>query len=277
MIRVTHGRARIGTGGANQASVSSGTSRPRPAVNVLGRAAEAAKYGQLEEAIRGARADGPVVAVLVPVLGRPHRVRPLVESFRAATSEIDARLYFVAQRSDGPELEAIRSAGLEPILVDDVDRSWAKKINRGMAATTEPWLLLGADDLAFRPGWIDSIRDLLGSHGGVIGTNDLGNAATVRGTSSTHPLVRRLYAQIFGTADEPGKVLHEGYDHNFPDSELVETAKCRGLYVHRRECVVEHLHPLWGKGTADPIYHMGQRNWHVDQALYHRRSQQFGF
>lgn len=217
-----------------------------------------------------------LIAILVPVLSRPHRVAPLLESFRRATSPNDAALYFVAQRSDHEEIEAIRACEADAILVEDADRSWAKKINRGFAATSEPWLLLGADDLAFHPGWVDSVRDRLRTYPGVIGTNDLGNSSTMNGKSSTHPFVRRSYASIFGTADERGKILHEGYDHNFPDSELVQTAKARGLYTHERRCMIEHLHPLWGKGQHDRIYQLGQRNWNADEALFKQRCRTFG-
>lgn len=220
----------------------------------------------------------PIIAVIVPVLGRPAHVQPLVKSFMEATPAKDARLYFVAQRSDAAELEAIGNADWldETILVDDIDRSWARKINRGFERTTEPWMLLGADDLRFHDGWVDLIRDLLRTHAGVIGTNDLGNPNTMAGTTSTHPLVRRSYAKICGTIDERSRVVHEGYDHNYPDTELVATAKRRGLYVHRLDCVIEHMHPAWGKGTEDPIYVLGQRNMARDAALFQQRARRFG-
>lgn len=221
--------------------------------------------------------DGPLVAVVVPVLARPHRVKPLLMSFRISTKAEDARLYFVAQSSDRAEVAAIRAEGMEPLLVEDCDRSWAKKINRGYERTTEPWLLLGADDLWFHPGWIDVVRTALRTHPGVIGTNDLGNRMTMIGTHSTHPLVRRLYAKICGTADERGKVVHEGYDHNFPDTELGATARGRGLYVHRTDCIIEHLHPNWGKGKQDHVYARGQSQIRQDNALYVRRGRQFGW
>lgn len=272
-VRVISGKAQLGASHSSRPPSSGSRSKRTPTV---GRGIEDEKYAQIEQALATFSRRGPMIAVLVPVLSRPHRVEPLLASFRAATSPDDAFLYFVAQRSDTAELDAIRAAGVEPILVDDADRSWARKINRGMESTSEPWLLLGADDLAFRTGWVGAVSDLLSSYGGVIGTNDLGNASTIRGTSSTHPLVRRAYAEIFGTADELGKITHEGYDHNFPDSELIETAKARGLYVHRRDCVIEHLHPLWGKGQADPIYQRGQMNWHADQALFVSRCRKFG-
>jgi hypothetical protein len=239
--------------------------------------ADAHLRAALSSSIAGETLSEPSIAVLVPVLSRPHRVQQLVNSFRAATSPRDATLYFIAQRSDTGEVAAIRAAGYEPILVGDEDRSWAKKINRGYEHTLESWLLLGADDLKFHRGWVDVVRKLLRVHGGVIGTNDLGNGATIRGINSTHPLVRRRYAEICGTADERNKVVHEGYDHNFPDTELVVTAKKRGLYVHCVRCVIEHMHPAWGKAKSDAIYALGQASFGRDRELYSRRAARFGW
>jgi glycosyltransferase involved in cell wall biosynthesis len=221
--------------------------------------------------------EGRMIAVVVPVFSRPDRVRPLLESFLAATRDEDAALYFVAQGSDTREVAAIRACGLEPLFVGDADQSWAKKINHGYARTVEPWLLLGADDLAFWPGWVDVIRADLSAHVGVIGTNDLGNAATMDGRHSTHPLVRRMYANVCGTVDERGKVVHEGYVHNFPDTELVATAKRRGLYLHRADCVIEHLHPAWGKARRDHVYAIGQRSARRDRAVFDERARKFGW
>jgi hypothetical protein len=219
----------------------------------------------------------PIIAVIVPVLSRPRRVRELVSSFRSATSSKDAALYFVAQKSDTEEVAAIRAAGYEPIFVGDEDRSWAKKINRGFERTRESWLLLGADDLRFHAGWVDVVRKLLRVHTGVIGTNDLGNRATMRGINSTHPLVRRKYAEVCGTIDERNKVVHDGYEHNCPDTELAVTAKQRGLYIHSVGCVVEHLHPAWGKANADDTYRLGQSSFSRDKALLRERCKRYGW
>jgi len=218
----------------------------------------------------------PLVAVLVPVLGRPARVEPLVRSF-TETSSAHARLYFIAQQSDLDEVAAIRATGYEPIIVGDDDRSWARKINRGYNKTSETWMLLGADDIAFAPGWIDAIMPILQEHRGVIGTNDLGNHGTIHGTHSTHPLVHRSYADLCGTVDERNSVVHGNYDHNYPDTELVATAVRRGLYVHRADCVIEHLHPAWGKGQDDATYQRGNLKVQQDAALFTSRRSLFGF
>lgn len=249
-----------------------------PAVSTWDAHGEITRRRDLELAVAAEQIENTrLVAVIVPVLGRPGNVRPLVESFHRATPPTDGAIYFVAQASDADEIAAIRDVGLEPLLVGDGDRSWARKINHGYANTTEPWLLLGADDLGFHPGWIDLVRPLLTWFPGVVGTNDLGNRFTILGTHSTHPFVRRLYAQICGTVDVRGAVVHGGYDHNYPDTELCATAKKRGLYVHRTDCIVEHLHPGWGKGQRDAIYDLGARRVHEDGVLFHARARRFGF
>jgi len=255
-------------------------SKPKAAPHVDRWNTEAAQQQreQLEAAVAAEDlTKRPLIAVLVPVLRRPQRVQPLLDSFRSATDRNDAKIYFIAQTSDSEEVAAIRAVDIEPILVADGHRSWAKKINIGYRSTDEPWLLLAADDVAFHSGWVDVIRPLLLSHHGVLGSNDLGNKATIHGLHSTHPLVRRAYADHCGTVDERGKVLHEGYDHNFPDTELVATAKKRGLYLHRQDFIIEHMHPVWGKGQTDPVYKLGAQNFARDQALFLNRSKRFGF
>jgi hypothetical protein len=250
-------------------------SSPDPRVHAVPTDLDPHLREELARAVAGQILTGRLIAVIVPVLSRPGRVASLLASFRACTSEADAAIYFVAQTSDTAEVEAIRAAGLDPLLVGDEDRPWCRKINRGYERTTEPWLLLAADDVAFRPGWVDLIRPLLQSHAGVIGTNDLGNRSTMIGIHSTHPLVRRAYADICGTVDERRKVVHGAYAHNFPDTELVATARRRGLYVHRADLVIEHLHPSWGKGQTDAVYALGASSFARDQALFRQRSLRF--
>lgn len=213
------------------------------------------------------------IAVLVPVLGRPQRVKPLIESLRQSTDE--ATIYFIANESDREEVDAIRKAEANLFLCEGV--SWAKKINFGFANTVEPWMLLGADDLKFHSGWVDRIRmNLVSKKAGVVGTNDGGNVTTFHGAHSTHPLVSRNYAMQFGTIDGRG-ICCEQYHHNYVDNEIVETAKLRGQWVHEKECLIEHLHPIWGKAPHDATYIKGRERIHEDCALFAARSRRFGF
>jgi hypothetical protein len=152
-----------------------------------------------------------------------------------------------------------------------VPGDYAKKINIGVATTTEEWIFLAADDLKFWPGWADeAIRVARESNAQVIGTNDLGNAQVKRGIHSTHTLVHRSYVER-GTVDDPSRLLHEGYHHNWVDAEFIETAKVRGQFVHASRSIVEHLHPHWRKSEIDETYKLGLSRYEQDRQLFRQR------
>lgn len=195
-----------------------------------------------------------MILIVVPVLRRPHRVAPLIESIEAVTPE-PHRTLFVCTPGDDGEIAAIKDAGAEFIETPEphAPGDYQRKINLAYLATWEPLLFLGADDLHFHPGWLPAALAQLAEGIGVVGTNDLGNKRTARGVHSTHSLVTREYADR-GTIDEPHKILHEGYPHEFCDDELVQTARKRRAYAHAPESIVEHLHPNWNKAPMDPLY-----------------------
>lgn len=212
------------------------------------------------------------IVALVPVLRRPARAAPLVESFAAATTP-PYRVVFVCSPGDQAEIEAVRATDatliVAPFEVGPGD--WARKVNLGYRSTTEPLMLLCGDDIAPRPGWADEVRRAAALGWGVIGTNDLGNPQVMAGATSTHPVVARWYADQHGTIDGPGRVVDEGYRHNFVDDELVGTARVRGAWCFCANAVVEHLHPSWGKAQFDEIYTLGRSGFEVDRARFWKR------
>lgn len=131
--------------------------------------------------------------------------------------------------------------------------NYARKINLAVQQTDEELVFLGADDLHFHPGWLDKAKAELRPPVGVVGTNDLCNKRTATGDLATHSLVTREYAAR-GTIDDPTKLLHEGYPHEYVDQEFTETAKARGAFAHAPESIVEHLHPQAGKAPMDELY-----------------------
>lgn len=202
------------------------------------------------------------VAILVPVLNRPHRIRPLLESIDRATPA-PHRTLFIADAGDPVELRALEAAGAQTLVVERRRRSWACKINAGFAATDEPFLFAGADDLDFHPGWLEACLAALVPPAEVVGTNDLLNPRVISGEHATHFLFTRAYIDRCGTIDERGKVLHEGYLHDWVDDEFVSTAKARGVFAHAHDAVVEHLHPWARKAPMDETYRYGRR-WRLD-------------
>lgn len=221
-----------------------------------------------------------MIAAIVPVLGRPERAAPLAESFRAAVGlTTGERLVFIASYDDGPQREACLATGETTYLASWRGGSpgdWARKINLGYRLTGEPYLLLGADDLRFHPGWAEAALAAFRPGIGVVGTNDLGNPLVRAGRHATHPVVARAYADEFGTVDGPGAVVSEAYSHCWVDNELVETAMSRGAWAFARDSYVEHLHPAWRKSEDDATYRRGQERYAEDRDLFIARRHKWG-
>lgn len=220
------------------------------------------------------------IAVIVPVLNRPQNAAPLVESLKA--SGADALLVFVCSTGDADEIDACVSQAVRSdvaVLFEIVEwelgpGDYAKKINHAYQWTEEPLVLLAADDLVFHPGWLEAVEKIVDEFDvGVIGTNDRANPLVKQGLHSTHPVVRRCYIDTYGgVVGEPGVVYHEGYDHQWVDCELVQTAQARGCYAHAHDAIVEHRHPLFSHDVkSDDTYCKGQAKGREDHALFQSR------
>jgi hypothetical protein len=206
------------------------------------------------------------LAILVPVLGRPHRVAPLLDSVAATTP--DARVLFLPDPDDHDERFAIRDAGAEEL---PMRGGYAAKINAGVRATTEALVFLGADDLTFRPGWFEAAREKLTGAVEVVGVNDLIERRPGRAGHATHFLMTRAYAEQPTLGGSAGPVF-EGYSHSFTDDELIATATKRGAYAYADESHVEHRHVMNGTAPDDETYRKGRAQFRQDRRLFLRRS-----
>jgi hypothetical protein len=217
-----------------------------------------------------------MIDVFVPVLGRPRNAAPLVESFRAHSSQMD-EITFICSPSDTPEIEACRATGENVLLADwePGPADYARKMNFAFSATERPWIFLGSDDIEFSEGWSEIA---LAQGGSVIATNDLANQQVRRGQFGTHCLVSRAYVEEQGASlDGPGVLIHEGYDHNFVDRELCHLAQARRVYSFARDAVVRHRHPLWRTARWDATYRKGLANFQRDRDLFLTRAAQWGY
>lgn len=213
---------------------------------------------------------GPCL-IIVPVLDRPQNVQPLLDSVSSATPE-PHRVLFVADETDDEEIAAVNAAGGDLLIVPKKRVSYPCKVNSAYESSTEPLLFLAADDIRFRDGWLTEAISHLSETIHVVGTNDLGNARVVAGEHSTHTLVTRAYCDLPGaTADRTHSVMHEGYRHWYCDDELVGMAKKRGAFVSATECIVEHLHPYFGKAKKDATYLAGESRKRADLREHTRR------
>lgn len=217
--------------------------------------------------------------ILIPVLHRPHRVSLLMESHRSSflsqkQASEKTQLLFLAQEGDKEEISELRRCEANYIVLDSNRTRWSHKINDAVNRYVASFYWFAADDLAFRPDWYGIwhrwMTSKFSSIDGnilncVIGSSDGTNPATVGGTT-THPIVSRKYIESVGS-----KPLHEGYHHNFVDTEFVAIAQKQEKYVHIPAVLAEHLHPVWGKSPIDDTYRLGSRHFEQDKALFNSR------
>lgn len=223
-----------------------------------------------------------MIDVLIPMLGRAHRVQPLVENIIDKTYN-PVRITFLVSGHDTEVLDVLAGElftsayrGVEMVVLDEFGPGdYARKINEGYRRTYGEWLLLGASDLLFHERWD---VEALEHPSGVIGTNDLANPSVKQGRHSTHPLVSRHYIDLVGgTFDQgPGVIYFEGYDHQAVDNELVTAAQARGEWTFARRSHVQHLHPFYDKTIAlDETYKRGLAKGKEDRKLYMARARIF--
>ncbi len=216
-----------------------------------------------------------MIAVIVPVLGRPQNAQPLANSLAAATT-VPYRLVFVCSIGDEEQSVACQQTG-----VDVLHAPWksghadfAKKVNLAYREMTETWLFQAADDVRFEPGWDRALLECHERTGAlVIGTQDGGNPEVKRGRHSTHTLIARSYIDDPGASmDGAGTVFSEAYGHQYCDLELVEVAKRRKVWAFCDEARVTHEHPFWNRDVPrDDTYRKGMDASRHDRVIYARR------
>lgn len=213
------------------------------------------------------------IDILVPVLGRPQNVRPLLDSLKVTKASY--RVFFICSPIDAEQIASCQASGAITLICEWAPEAadFARKINWAFPQTDADFVFQAADDLRFHPNWdVHALRVAGHREAGVIGTNDLGNPLVKRGGHSTHSLIRRAYIETFGgTYDDSGLVFCEKYDHQYVDNEFVQTAIRRGQWAFAKRSIVEHLHPNWRKSAFDATYEKALRATSADARLYAQR------
>jgi hypothetical protein len=214
----------------------------------------------------------PAIDVLVPVLRRPHRAGPFMDSL--ARSGVAATVWAIAEPGDRPTRRAWRLAGANVLVCPRPPGSFAQKCNDGFEHTAAPWVLLVGDDVRFHPGWLKAAMAYAHRGALVIGTQ---TAGTIPDGGTPHPVINRRYVIERGAGwDGPGVLCHEGYRHNFVDVEIALTAQDRGVWAYARDARIEHLHHIHGgKAPVDAVYELGASFLQQDRRHFDRRVRRF--
>lgn len=223
-----------------------------------------------------------MILVIVPTLGRPQKMRPLAENVAAATG-MAAQTMFVTEAEDEAsclEASSLQGADLATWCINSRKHTFAGAFNHGYRtalARAIPFshVFVGADDVHFSQDWDSPALAALARDPAlrVSGTNDLHNQGVLAGQMATHYLIDRRYIdEVGGVADElPGMVQCEAYAHNYTDTEFYETAVARGVWTPCLESVVEHCHPVWGRGQWDEGYAKSQGGMGADSMIFATR------
>lgn len=214
-----------------------------------------------------------MIDIIIPTYGRPHRVAEMKADVFAATT-LEYRLVFVVEADDLATDEACQEARVDYFVNEGV-RSYSGAVNTAYRHTSGEHLFAGADDLHFHPGWdLAALRCAAENPWAqVIGTDDLLNPYVKQGVHATHYLVRRSYLdEVGGIVDEgPGSFLHEGYGHNYTDTEFIGTAKARCVFRPCFESIVAHLHESAGLSPRDATHDKADATYGADAELYESR------
>ena len=135
---------------------------------------------------------------------------------------------------------------VEQLLYSSEHEGCSKAWNACLAESTGDPVVFAADDLIWRPGWLEASLAKLGEFEGgwgLVGFNDGHWGAEL----STHYLMsRRFIVEVLG-----GVVAWEFYRHSFNDLETCERARRAGRYAWAEEAHVEHEHWLFGGREQD--------------------------
>ena len=205
------------------------------------------------------------VAVLIPLM-RPHRLALVLASLAESTTD-----YVAVVIATGECADVARELG-RCVLIEDEGGTYPVRINAGFRGSAEPYVMLGADDLSFRPGWFEAAMVQMRQVDGVVAVNDLHNSAGV------HFLVSREYVDTLGGTGDgiPGEVMHEGYSHTHCDDEMRHLAQYRNRFAYARDSIVEHLHPGAGKAATDEVYALGNSFMGQGNAVFMSRRHLWG-
>lgn len=221
-----------------------------------------------------------MIDILVPTLGRPHALKPLLVNLVKVTPQSEFRVIFVADEGDLETrvvLDEICGRGGKGDTYVVCDGTYPQKTNAAYRHGSGDLVLPTADDVVFHPGWLDAVLNALSDRSVmVVGTDDL-SPATADRTHATMPVLRRSYCESPGASwQEPGKVFHEGFHHLWCETEICGLAQHRGVWAFAEDAVIAHNHPDWGTRERDATDEKGNgRNNDADKLLFQQRQRQW--
>lgn len=208
-------------------------------------------------------------AILIPSLGRPHRLRDAAKNIRL-NSDLDHDILWCVNGLRSKEV----LDDLGERYIDDSDSDDLRYVTRmaklmaWAVAESFKTVFFGSDDVVHHAAWLSTALDvMLRERKACVVVNDM------RNPNGTQAIVRTDYLP-FLTFDNAKVPFHLGYRHNYADTEQQITADKYGQHTRAMESRVEHLHPIYQNNASRPwddTYRDAQKHWNEDASRFNRR------
>ena len=206
--------------------------------------------------------------ILIPTM-RPERMDSIYKNLREST-KLNFKLFFILEAEDFEHYKNLKRN--YHIILNKGSKSYTGAINSAYKQVSSEYFFTGADDLVFHLNWLENAMPLLNKGCEVVGTNDLLNRYVKAGQHATHFFVKRSYIEnVGGVIDNSYPVLYE-YNHNYCDTEFIETAKKRGVFYPCLSSIVKHNHYTVGRSKFDSVYKKSNETKEIDKKKYEERS-----
>lgn len=214
------------------------------------------------------------IAIIIPTRGRPDKVGKMLANIKATTT-LPYEVYFGIDPDDSATIAACRELKANAI-VNQVPSKYGPTINNCYHKTSEPFLMLGADDIEFTQGWDREMMACMDDPKiGIVGHYDNWPIGKT-GKHGSHLLIRRDYIRTYsGVEDEADTIYSTAYYHYNTDIETEQTAMKRGAFV-MSNAVIHHHHWCNGEVPKDETYIRAMNDNMVhDIQVYNQRRKRF--
>lgn len=195
-----------------------------------------------------------MITVLLPSRGRPRGAYEAVQSFYDTVTLPATRLILLLSEDD-PELDKYFNLAEKWSILPAQYNTLSKKLNRGAQDFQSEIIGFVADDNRFRTsGWDETIAGVLNTPGIAYG-NDLFHG---QGLPTSVFMTQDIYNAL-------GWFALPTCDHLYLDNAWRTLGERLGRLTYLPNVIIEHMHPVAGKGEFDATYALSNTSERMSQ------------
>ncbi len=211
-----------------------------------------------------------MIGIYIPTIGRPTKLAPLSSNIHEVT-KLPHEIFFILEPDDEESKKAVMETK-EKYLISEKAGSHTGAANTAYRKLNHPYFIVANDDFWFHSDWDTKSMEKMNDTTHVVGLSDYY-------TKRYHTifLIKRSYIkEQSGVMDKPDTLFHEGYHHNYVDTEFFKVAERRGVFTPCPGSIVEHRHYGFQKSPFDKIYEKSNLTSALDLEIYNSRKHLWG-